>query len=866
MVNHQKSIIDEFMPKTRKKSSAQQDFFNIEEQLRTAVCVPQIREAVRAWRADGYKGTTETTQELLNFWFCTDHILPNRERFRFHNAQRDAIETLIYIYEVEKVRTRKALLEKYAFKSQALRMPPYDDFARYCIKMATGSGKTFVMAMSIVWQFANYLRGGQDYANTFLIIAPNVIVFDRLKGDFESGILFRKYPFIPKHLAWLWDMDYYMRGDTERAYTHGALYLTNIQQFYERDSTADKEEVDIMTAMLGNKPSSQTVEVSDFEERIAKREGLVMVINDEAHHTHDEESEWNKFIRRLHKKRAVAAQLDFSATPRYTKGSLFAWTIFDYPLKQAILDGVVKRPVKGIAQVQEARSNIASVRYEAYLIAAVERWKEYKAQLSPLNKKPILFIMMNDTREADDVGDWLRTKYPEEFSGEKTLVIHTDKSGEVSKKDLELARKVAREVDHENSPVNAIVSVLMLREGWDVQSVTVVVGLRPYTAKANILPEQTIGRGLRLMFRNQPYYTERVDIIGNKAFMKFVEDLEKLEEITLETFQVGKDKLRILTIQPVESKKEFDINIPEISSFLSRKKSLSAEIAALDVMQFNINPLPLKRKDISEIETFTYEGRDILTDEKLLEREYKIPEAQTAEEVIGYYARRIAQNIKLPSQFAALVPKIREFFEKKAFGKTVDLSDPLVIQAMSSNVASYVVTKEFEKALKAMIVEEKQPVLLSLERWLSSTPPFPTSKKVLEAKKTIFNYTPCDNDYEYDFAQFLDKSSDIKAFAKLPEQFGFSIQYTDASVNIRHYFPDFVAVSQDGAHWIIETKGREDVDVKLKDSAALNWCRTVTHLTATEWKYLKVLQREFEDLSPENFSELLTGITPITSV
>jgi len=75
-----------------------------------------------------------------------------------------------------------------------------------------------------------------------------------------------------------------------------------------------------------------------------------------------------------------------------------------------------------------------------------------------------------------------------------------------------------------------------------------------------------------------------------------------------------------------------------------------------------------------------------------------------------------------------------------------------------------------------------------------------------------------------------------------------------------------VAVSQDGAHWIIETKGREDVDVKLKDSAALNWCRTVTHLTATEWKYLKVLQREFEDLSPENFSELLTGITPITSV
>src|SRR5207245_7412532 len=99
-----------------------------------------------------------------------------------------------------------------------------------------------------------------------------------------------------------------------------------------------------------------------------------------------------------------------------------------------------------------------------------------------------------------------------------------------------------------DNPVNAIVSVLMLREGWDVQNVTVVVGLRPYTAKANILSEQTIGRGLRLMFRDMPVggYTERVDVIGNKAFLSFVDDLEKIEELTLETFEVGKDKLKIL--------------------------------------------------------------------------------------------------------------------------------------------------------------------------------------------------------------------------------------------------------------------------------------------------------------------------------
>ena len=138
----------------------------------------------------------------------------------------------------------------------------------------------------------------------------------------------------------------------------------------------------------------------------------------------------------------------------------------------------------------------------------MERWREYRDQLKPLGKKPVLFIMLNSTAEADDVGDYLRVKYPAEFGATddgkaQLLVIHTDRSGDVSKKDLDAAREVARRVDEGESPVNAIVSVLMLREGWDVQNVTVIVGLRPYTAKANILPEQTIGRGLRLMFGDE---------------------------------------------------------------------------------------------------------------------------------------------------------------------------------------------------------------------------------------------------------------------------------------------------------------------------------------------------------------------------
>ncbi|MBP6003684.1 MAG: DEAD/DEAH box helicase family protein [Pyrinomonadaceae bacterium] len=852
------------MPK-RKHDDQTLDLFNLEDRLKTAVCVPAIRSAFKEWRGGKYKGVTETTGELLNFWFHTDHQLPNGEFFKFHDAQREAIETLIFLFEIVKIRTRTELLEKYAVNVPDLRLPPYDEFARYCLKMATGSGKTLVMAMSIVWQFANHIRGGQDYANNFLIIAPNVIVFDRLRSDFESGQVFRTLPLIPKHLEWLWEMEYYMRGDTERTNSQGALYLTNIQQFYERATKAANIETDIMTAMLGSLPPSTKTEISDFDDRIANRDGLVMVLNDEAHHTHDEDSEWNRFIRNLHARRPITAQLDFSATPRYSAGSLFAWTVFDYPLKQAILDGIVKRPIKGISRIEEAKSNIANVKYQGFLTAGVQRWKEYKDQLESLQKKPILFVMMNNTEEADDIGDWLRTKYPAEFGGEKTLVIHTDKSGEVSKKDLDGARKMARDVDHDSSPVNAIVSVLMLREGWDVQNVTVVVGLRPYSAKANILPEQTIGRGLRLMFRNLAGdYTERVDIIGNKAFMEFVEDLEKLEDLKFDTFEIGKEKLTILTIQPMEDKAAMDIGIPDISPILSRKQSLAEEIEKIDVMKFNVNRLPMKKKGIEEVKTFVYEGRDILTDEKLLEREYSIPPAQTSEEVIGYYARRIAQNIKLPSQFSVLAPKIRDFFEKKAFGETVDLFEQNVIQAMSSNVASYVVINVFEKALREVIVEQKEPELLSASRVLSETPPFPTSKKVIESKRTIFNYVPCDNEFELAFANFLDTCEDVKMFAKLPTQFGFSIHYTDTLANIRNYFPDFIAITKDGTKWVIETKGREDIDVRLKDNAAISWCENATELTDETWQYIKVPQKEFEALHPDGFEEMIGAINPPT--
>lgn len=856
----------------KKHKSDQGQIALLEPQLATAPCVARIREAVDAWRGfklvagmkppwpkKGYRGVTPTTEALLRHWFYTDHRRSNGRWFRYHHSQQAAAEALIYLYEVAGVRRQKDLLQGFATRSD-LRLLREDDFARYCFKMATGSGKTKVMALAVAWQFFNAVaESREDFAKTFLLIAPNVIVYERLKKDFAGGAIFRSDPVIPDELAVYWEFQCYMKGEADRGSSQGALYMANVQQFYEPSEAASGEPPE-MEAVLGRKPPTALAEAEDFAARVVARGGPVVVLNDEAHHTHDEESQWNQVIRRLHKRveGGLAAQLDFTATPRHAGGQLFAWTVCDYPLKQAIIDNVVKRPIKGIAKdIKEMKSTVASTRYQPYLAAGVERWREYVEQLKPLKKKPALFVMMNDTKEADDVGDWLRKRYPAEFGGEKLLVIHTDRSGEISQKDLDKARQTAREVDKEESPVNCIVSVLMLREGWDVENVTVVVGLRPFTAKANILPEQTIGRGLRLMFRGQGTgYIERVDVIGNDKFIEFIEELEHEEDMQLDTFEVGKDRLQIVTIQPDPKKKEADIALPVLSPILSRKKSLTEEIAGLDVMKLESPKLPRSQDDVSAL-TFRYEGFDIITQEKLVDRKFRIPEPQTAEEVVGYYAQRIAQEVKLPSQFAALVPKVREFLERKAFGETVDINPPAMVKAISSTVAQYVTVGTFTKTLRGLAVDKLQPQLVHAGRRLSETPPFPWSRPVLPARKCVFNLVPCDNEFEKEFAKFLQRADDVVRFAKLPEAFGFAIEYTDNAGNLRYYEPDFAAVTTDGNHYLVETKGREDTDVANKDRAATLWCENASLLTQTPWAYVKVLQKDFEGMVPQEFADVL---------
>jgi len=224
-----------------------------------------------------------------------------------------------------------------------------------------------------------------------------------------------------------------------------------------------------------------------------------MVFNDEAHHVWDPDSAWNDAITFLHesvKSRTgggIAAQLDFSATPKDNRGQRFKHIICDTPLGEAVDAGIVKTPVIGKSDqklAEEANEN-AAYKFERHLRLGYERWRKSREEWEKSGKKALMFVMCEDTKAADEITTRLNTDDAfAELKG-KTINLHTNlkgklkKSGkgenarvefvendkDISDEDLKALRKLSRELDHDTSPYSCIVSVLMLREGWDVKNV-----------------------------------------------------------------------------------------------------------------------------------------------------------------------------------------------------------------------------------------------------------------------------------------------------------------------------------------------------------------------------------------------------------
>ncbi len=844
--------------------------------------VPKIRRLVKEWRDNGYAGASPTTRALLRWWFVDEHVQWQSDGtakvFRYYFAQREAVETAIYLYEVEGVRNPGDLMKHDS--SGRVSSGMFDEtWLRLVLKMATGSGKTKVLSLLITWSyFHRKYEPESTLSKNFLVITPNIIVLDRIRSDFDGCKMFWADPIIPDngHEGQNWQDDFQITVHIQDAVTgissEGNIFLTNIHRVYDSEAkAASAEDENSEDYFLGNKPVTKTTDSGVNLSDIVREVDELMILNDEAHHIHDPKMAWFKSIedianRMTIKGKRLSLQIDVTATPKTERGEIFVQTVCDYPLVEAIHQGVVKHPVlpdqASRAKLQETESSNFIERYKDFLDLGYLEWQKTYREHVKAGKKAILFVMTDDTTNCDAVAEFMERQYPELG---KVLTIHTNKSGDVAegkkdKDELDRLRKLSNEIDRMDSPYKAIVSVLMLKEGWDVRNVTTIVGLRAYVSKSNILPEQTLGRGLRLMYFGT-HVPEQVSVIGTPAFMDFVESI-KAEGVELETRRMDRDSQAIAPVivevdrQNVKKDIEaLDIEIPVLSPRIFREYKNISEI----------QPSTLPFKPVAYKQFTAAEQREIVF-KKIVGGEIDhvirldsdaIPDYRNA---IGFYTQGIMKELRMVSGFDELFPLVQDFVRDELFGKKVDLEDPNTVRNLSELEARRTIEETFKKAINSLTVVDRGQAEIRNTIKISQARPFVSEhNQYLTPKKSVFNKIVGDSMLELEFAKFLDDCDDIVSFAKNYLEIQFRIDYQNADGSIAYYYPDFLVKVDSKTVYVIETKGREDLDDPRKIARLDQWCKDANEQQKKiHYDMLYVKQDDWEKYHPRSFVECVS--------
>jgi type III restriction enzyme len=807
--------------------------------------VYKIRLAVKEWRDSDYSGASETTKALLKLWFKEGGHKNNGNVFQYYFAQREAIESIIYLYEVAKARDKYELMRFDSSNRISTGHFP-ETWPRYVIKMATGTGKTKVLSLALVWSYFHKLYEPEsDLSRNFLIIAPNIIVLNRLLKDFYDFKIFKQDPLIPEngYFDRDWQNDFHLtlhiQDELKPITEEGNLFLTNIHRVYLNEN----REPSLEEEFLGKKPpaDADTSKGMDLGKvlRSTKIKDLV-VMNDEAHHIHDENMQWFKSIEdinnhlKLKQGKGISLQVDNTATPKHNDGAMFVQTVCDYPLVEAIKQRIVKSPVlpdeASRGKLSEKASSDFVERYKDFIHLGYIEWKKQFDELKS-QKTPILFVMTLDTKEANQTKDFLEANYPE-FK-DSVLLIHTKRSGEISesavskraKDELEQLRKDADAVDEDTSPYKAVVSVMMLREGWDVRNVMTIVGLRPYDSPAKILPEQTLGRGLRKMFGMD--VKEELVVVGTPAFIEFVESIktEGVEFSYRPMGETGKSRNPIIVeIDKDNDKKdmeELDIPIPILSPRIHRDYK---NLEDINIDALKVTPVPLKKYSENELKEIVFTDIDGEFSHKI-EFTDTLPDYRN---VVGFFTQAILKESRLVSGFNILYPKVEQFIRHKLFGKSVNIEDPNILRNLSEVEAKQTIYGAFKKAIDDLTIKDKGSAqiknFISLRK---AKPLVKDNQPYLVPQKSVYNKIIGDSQFELEFAAFLENCTDIISFAKNYPTLNFKIEYQAEDGNIHDFHPDFFIKKTDREIYIAETKGREDLDDVRKIKRLQIWCNDV---------------------------------------
>lgn len=903
---------------------------------------------------------TPVTADLLRWWFQQDCI--DARAVNFHAGQRQAILHAIYAHEVLGAGSLTGLYQALAPEAllTAKRLEEVTrggEHPKYCLKLATGAGKTWVLQALLYWQVLNAARAPEDgrFTRNFLVVAPGNIVYSRLldaflgkqregRRDFATSDLARNAAlFTPEvyreEVVRFVQASVCEREEVGRKVTGGGVIaITNWQRIKENEDEVEEADDEFLapglapdpqkvaTALLPLAPGTSAGNSLEVLNRRYERGGTLawlrelpalMVFNDEAHHIHEVKSEgeiteveWQKSLRIIAETKGRRfTQVDFSATPYNQVGGgkkarevWFPHIIADFDLKAAMRAALVKSLVLDKRRELGALSNeelqfkadrdehgkpILAEGQRVMVRAGVAKLLKLEREFAVIapDRHPKMLIVCEDTTVTPLVEEFL---WAQGFSPDEVLRVDSNRKGEVAEAEWGELRERLFDMDAHAKP-RVVVSVLMLREGFDVNNICVIVPLR--TTGAKILLEQTVGRGLRLMWRGNEFddmkrenrelikagqeprsLIDVLSIVEHPAFQSFYDEL-MAEGLAGETGDDDDEGERsstgdLVSVGLREGFEAFDFAMPfilreEDESIVGRELDVSV-LPVFDAMTFAQLKAVVGKGDVfrsQDVQTGTQFG-DYRVDGGIMT-------ATGYNDFLGRMVRRLAASLSKPVTNSSRVfanisqrpflqinlPQLSgwvdEFIRRRMFGSAE--FDPLVDENWRllclDAVANHII-REFGRKLPELTVTETTAPAQIAHRFLSEVPKLamreswsiPTPKCIYER----LAYPSRNGGLEQAFMEKANVDGTVAAFCKINEQkhIFMRLRYVKDNGLAGFYSPDFL-VRTAGGVWLVETKSQamlQQVDVVRKKRSAVAWCERINQLppdvrSGLPWNY-----------------------------
>ena len=829
--------------------------------------VNAIRPRVKAWREAGHPGVSAVTRRLLRHW----HGRKDAEQ-PFFFCQLEAAETLIWLAEASN-----------ADKVGVAVPSDGGAFQRLCAKMATGSGKTVVMAMVIAWQVLNSVAqpGDRRFSRNVLVIAPGLTVKSRLAvlEPARPGNYYDVFNVVPSALR-----DKLRQGKVLVRNWHALNWETDERLSKRRsvDKRGAKSDEAYAREVLGDMARARDI----------------LVLNDEAHHAwrvpgqgktrgiaKDEvetATKWIGGLDRIHRARRILRCYDFSATPFAPSGrtsseeALFDWIVSDFGLNDAIEAGLVKTPrvvvrddalpdaktvksrlyhIYNDAEVKDdlnrrakAEEPLPDLVRNGYALLGYD-WRETaKAwEKAGIPTRPTMITVANRTETAarvkhafdncdiliDELCDPERTLHIDSkvlTEAEAAEDVDAEAGAAKPSNARERAEFLRRQVDTVGQPgqpgerIQNVISVGMLSEGWDAKTVTHIMGLRAFASQ--LLCEQVVGRGLRrTAYEVSPetglFEAEYVNVFG--VPFTFLPHEAPDEDV------VPPPPKPKTAIEPVDAKRAFEIrwpNVVRIDRVFQPRLELDLEMLGplvLDASETpqlaDLAPVVEGKPDVTAIETIDLER---LAQDYRLQRIVFETAAKVFDEMREEWTGcREVLLVQLVRLTERFLRSDKIVVEPRLFDAD-DMKRRLLLALSMTKVVRHLWQAiRFENAQRFVpVFDRDQPI-----RSTGDMATWYTGKPCEHAERSHINQCVYDSAWEATEAYALDRSELVDAWVK-NDHLGFEVFYVHAGV-VRKYWPDYLIRLAGGTTLVLEVKGREREEDRTKRRYMEEWCEAV---------------------------------------